>query len=179
MKDCGMVLADNGSNFFFSGASYSVDASNGLTLTWNDNDIQDTLHGLKSLHFSDFEVIDPRPAVTGLSAQGGAAGTSVTVIGRNFSGAAGRLQVFFGSTPAAVGFSVNDTNAARNTTATFGKAGAYVFVVTITDASGLSVTSTVSVTVKQTLTAITVTPAASTIHVRQTEQLTAVALDQF
>src|SRR5262249_49454995 len=86
MKDYGMILADNGSNFFFSGASYSVDASNGFALTWNDNDIQDTTHGLKSLHFSDFEVVDLTPAVTGLSASSGAAGTTVTVTGRNFSG---------------------------------------------------------------------------------------------
>src|SRR5262245_22974762 len=100
MKDYGMIVADNGSNFFFSGASYSVDASNGFALTWNDNDIQDTLHGLKSLHFSDFEVVDLRPAVTGLSAPSGAAGTSVMVTGRNFAGAAGRLQVLFGNTSA-------------------------------------------------------------------------------
>ena len=48
MKDYGMIVADNGSNFFFSGASYSVNAANQQTLTWNDNDIQDTVHGLKS-----------------------------------------------------------------------------------------------------------------------------------
>ena len=100
MKDYGLILADNGSNFFFSGASYSVDASNHHTLTWNDNDIQDSPHGLKSLHFSDFEVVDPTPVVTGLSATSGAAGTTVTVVGQNFSGAAGHLQVLFGSTPA-------------------------------------------------------------------------------
>ena len=43
MKDYGLIVADNGSNFFFSGASYSVDASNHVALTWNDNDIQDTI----------------------------------------------------------------------------------------------------------------------------------------
>jgi hypothetical protein len=100
MKDYGMIVADNGSNFFFSGASYAVDASNKLTLTWNDNDIQDTLHGLKSLHYSDFEVLDLTPVVTDLSVHSGSAGTSVTVTGKNFSGAAGHLQVFFGNTKA-------------------------------------------------------------------------------
>jgi hypothetical protein len=100
MKDYGMIVADNGSNFFFSGASYSVDAGNHFALTWDDNDIQDTVHGLKSLHFSDFEVVDLTPAVTGLSASAGPAGTAVTVLGRNFSGAAGYLQVLFGNTPA-------------------------------------------------------------------------------
>src|SRR5207249_3920684 len=100
MKDYGLIVADNGSNFFFSGASYSVDAGNGFTLTWNDNDVQDTLHGLKSLHFSDFELVDLTPQVTGLSTSGGGAGTSVTITGKNFSGAAGHLQVLFASTPA-------------------------------------------------------------------------------
>src|SRR5262249_41197280 len=93
MKDYGLILADNGSNFFFSGASDAVDANNNTTLTWNDNDIQDALHGLKSLHFSNFEVVDLTPQVTGLSATTGSAGATVTVIGQNFSGAAGHLQV--------------------------------------------------------------------------------------
>lgn len=48
MKDYGMIVADNGSNFFFTGASYAVDANNQFTVTWNDNDIQDTLHGPSS-----------------------------------------------------------------------------------------------------------------------------------
>jgi hypothetical protein len=100
LKDYGLIIADNGSNFFFSGAAYSVDASNGRTLTWDDNDIQDTVHGLKSLHFSDFELVDLTPTVSGLSATSGAPGTTLTVTGSNFSGAAGHLQVLFGGTPA-------------------------------------------------------------------------------
>jgi hypothetical protein len=257
MKDYGMIVADNGSNFFFSGASYAVDASNQFASTWNDNDIQDSVHGLKSLLFSDFEVVDLTPIVTGLSTSSGSAGTSVTVAGQNFSGAAGHLQVLFGSTPAAsvtvvddghvvavapagsgtvdvrvqsgvttpsdsqniknpifgygisavtagdrftygsttnqpptvatpasaspnpvngtttalsvlgaddggeanltytwassgpapVAFSANGTNAAKNSTATFTQSGTYTFVVTITDTGGLSVTSSVTVTV--------------------------------
>src|SRR5262249_44884994 len=67
MKDYGLILADNGSNFFFSGSSASVDASNNLTLTWNDNDIQDSSHGLKSLTYSDFELVDTTPIVSGVS----------------------------------------------------------------------------------------------------------------
>src|SRR5579864_1259951 len=98
MKDYGMIVADNGSNFFFSGASYSVDTSNGFGLTWNDSDIQDTTHGLKSLTYTDFEVVDLTPQVTGLSQSSGPAGTTVTITGQNFTGAAVRLQVLFGST---------------------------------------------------------------------------------
>ncbi len=100
MKDYGMIVADNGSNFYFTGASYAVDGNNQFSLTWDDDDIQDSARGLKGLRFSDFEVVDLTPVVTGLSLGGGPAGTTVTVFGQNFSGAAGRLQVFFGSTPA-------------------------------------------------------------------------------
>jgi hypothetical protein len=100
MKDYGLILADNGSNFFFSGASYAVDDSNNITLTYNDNDIQDSVHGLKSLHYSDFEMVDLTPVVTGLSASDGFAGDTLTIYGQNFSGASGQLQVFFGNTPA-------------------------------------------------------------------------------
>ncbi|MGO9601765.1 MAG: IPT/TIG domain-containing protein, partial [Isosphaeraceae bacterium] len=107
MKDYGLIVADNGSNFYATGASYSVDANNKLALTWNDNDIQDSTHGLKSLTFSDFEVVNLTPAVTGLGASSGAAGSTVTVTGANFSGAAGHLQVFFGNT-AATGVTVLD-----------------------------------------------------------------------
>src|SRR5262249_44356307 len=96
MKTYGVIVADNGSNFYATGASYSVDANNTLALTWNDSDIQDSTHGLKSLTFSEFEVVNLTPSVTGLSASSGAAGSTITITGSNFSGAAGHLQVLFG-----------------------------------------------------------------------------------
>ena len=292
MKDYGLILADSGSNFFFSGASYSVDANNQFAQTWNDNDIQDTLHGLKSLHFSDFEVVDLTPTVTGLSVQSGSAGATITIIGQNFSGAAGRLQVLFGSTratnvtvvddghvaatvpsgtgtvdvriqsgvttspdpsnyrdpifgygisavtsndrftytggtdqpptvaqPAAANpnpvngtttalsvlgadddgeasltytwaattaptgahptFSANGTNAAKNSTVTFDRAGSYTFRASITDQSGLIVTSSVGVMVDQTLTRIAVTPPSVTLRRGYQQQFVASAFDQF
>jgi hypothetical protein len=293
MKDYGMIVADNGSNFFFSGASYAVDASNAQTLTWDDNDIQDSVHGLKSLTFSDFEVVDLTPVVTGLSESSGSAGDTVTITGQNFSGAAGHLSVLFGGTPAtgvtvlddghvtatvpagsgtvdvrvqsgvadpgdssnikspvfgygtsattsadqftygggtgdqpptvakaaaaspspvkgkttalsALGadddgeasltytwamtagpaganpsFSANGTNAAKNTTVTFNRAGGYTFQVTITDPSSLSVTSSVSVTVLQTLTTIKLTPSSATVAPGGKVQFSARGYDQF
>jgi hypothetical protein len=104
MKDYGLMLADNGSAFYVTGASYSPNATNQFALTWNDNDIQDSVHGLKSLWYTNFEVVDLSPAVTSVSPSQAVAGTSVTVTGRNFSGAAGRLSVWFGpnQVPAAV-----------------------------------------------------------------------------
>ncbi len=99
MKDYGLILADNGSNFFFSGASYSVDASNNHVLTWNDNDIQSSTTGLKSLTYSDFEMVDLTPIVTAISRPVAGASSVITVTGQNFSGSAGNLQVLFGTTP--------------------------------------------------------------------------------
>jgi hypothetical protein len=293
MKDYGMIVADNGSNFFFSGSSYSVDANNAQTLTWDDNDIQDSVHGLKSLTFSDFEVVDLTPVVTGLGATSGSAGDTVTITGQNFSGAAGHLSVLFGNTPAtnvtvlddghvtatvpagsgtvdvrvqsgvadpndsqnikspvfgygtsatsaadrftygqggtnqpptvatpaaaspstvtgkttalsvlgaddggeaaltytwimtsgpagaSPTFSANGTNAAKNSTVTFNRAGGYVFQVTITDAGGLTTTSSVSVTVLQTLTTIKLTPSSATVRRGGKVQFSATAYDQF
>ena len=109
MKDYGMIVADNGSNFFFSGASYSVDDGNQFSLTWNDDDIQDTRKGLKSLRFSDFEVVDLTPTITAISSNGGVVGETITIAGRNFSGSAGRLQVFFGDVPASSVTFIDDT----------------------------------------------------------------------
>jgi hypothetical protein len=100
MKDYGLIVADNGSNFFFTGASQSVDINNNAALTWDDDDIQDSTHGLKSLKFNQFEVVDLTPRVTGLSAASSSPGSTLTITGQNFSGAAGHLQVLFGSTPA-------------------------------------------------------------------------------
>ncbi|HTV47097.1 MAG TPA: RICIN domain-containing protein, partial [Phycisphaerae bacterium] len=76
-------------------------------------------------------------------------------------------------------FSVNGTNAAQNTTATFSQAGAYTFLATVTDNAGVSSTSSVSVTVDLTLTSITVSPSDPSVNVNSTQQFSAVADDQF
>ena len=80
---------------------------------------------------------------------------------------------------AAPTFSVNGTNAAKATTATFSSAGAYGFTVTVTDALGQSVTSAVTVTVNPTLTSITLAPTTAGLSDAQTAQFTPTAKDQF
>jgi hypothetical protein len=62
---------------------------------------------------------------------------------------------------------------------TFNEAGSYTFQVTITDAGGLSVTSSVGVTVVQTVQTITVTPATATTVPGGQVQFGATAFDQF
>jgi hypothetical protein len=96
MQQYGLVLADIGSAMYVTGTSASQDTNNNISLTWDMNDVL----GLRQLTASDFDVVDLTPRVTGLSATSGAAGTTLTVTGQNFSGAAGHLSVLFGSTPA-------------------------------------------------------------------------------
>ena len=81
---------------------------------------------------------------------------------------------------AAPTYSANRTNAAKNTTATFTAAGSYVFQVTITNEYGLTVTSSVNVTVNQTPSgALAVFPADPTLLPSQTCQMQAFNTDQF
>ena len=76
-------------------------------------------------------------------------------------------------------FSANGSNAAKNTTATFTAVGTYTFQVTITDASQLSTTSQVTVTVSPVLTSLTVSPGTVTVAPNGTQQFSASARDQF
>jgi regulation of enolase protein 1 (concanavalin A-like superfamily) len=75
-------------------------------------------------------------------------------------------------------FSVNGTNAAKNTLATFSHDGAYTFSVTISNGTR-SVAGACSVTVDQTLTSIIVSPASSAVGNGNTLQFSQVARDQF
>jgi hypothetical protein len=84
-----------------------------------------------------------------------------------------------GTPPAPVAFAPNGTNAAKNSTATFGKAGPYTLRVEVRDAGGLFMTSTVVVTVSQTLTSIAVSPGAATVPPAGTQAFAATANDQF
>lgn len=78
-----------------------------------------------------------------------------------------------------VSFAVNGTNSARTDVATFSKAGTYVLAVRAAESCGIWTTSSVTVTVSQVITSITVGPSSSIIASGGTQQLTATALDQF
>jgi hypothetical protein len=84
-----------------------------------------------------------------------------------------------GTPPAPVTFSANGTNAAKNTTATFSRAGNYNLRATIADTQGLSATSALALTVNPTFTSAVVTPAAATVAPNSTQQFLATARDQF
>jgi hypothetical protein len=108
MQQYGLIVADIGSAMYVSGASASVDSNNSIGLIWNLSDIF-AANGLETLNAGDFEVVNLRPIVSGLSSAGAATGNTISVFGQNFSGASGRLSVFFGNTPAPSVSVVSDT----------------------------------------------------------------------
>ena len=117
----------------------------------------------------------PSP-VTGLT-------TSLSVLGADVNGESTLTYTWAATTvpngAAQPTYSANGTNSSKSSTATFSQAGTYMFTVTIADAGGQTVTSSVTVTVNQTLTKIGVTPANPSIYEDQTQQFAATAYDQF
>jgi hypothetical protein len=112
----GLIVADVGSPMYITGTDQFVDnVDPGVSpLTWDEKDIFGYLTGhpagLESLNAGDFEFVDLAPVVTGLGAGAGMAGTTLTITGQNFSGAAGRLSVLFGGTAAASVTYVDDAH---------------------------------------------------------------------
>ena len=110
MQQYGLILADAGSAMYVTGTSAAKNASNGISLTWNmDNDV---IGGITQLTASDFDVVNLTPIVTGLSATNASPGSPLTIIGQNFSGAAGRESVFFGTNAVASVSVLSDTQIA-------------------------------------------------------------------
>jgi hypothetical protein len=106
--------------------------------------------------------------------------TALSVLGADDGGESSLVYTWavVGTPPAAVAFSANGTNGAKNVTATFAATGSYTFRATISDGV-LSATSDVVVTVHPTLTSIVVSPVTASISTGATQQFTAVARDQF
>jgi hypothetical protein len=107
--------------------------------------------------------------------------TTLSALGADDGGEANLTYTWatVGTPPAAVAFSANGTNAAKTANAAFTAAGAYSLQVTVKDQGGLTATSTVAVTVAQTLTSIVLAPASATVAPSATQQFTATARDQF
>src|SRR5579884_1565892 len=109
--------------------------------------------------------------------------TMLSVLGGSDGGAASLTYTWSAlSGPASAplpAYSINGTNAAQKTQVTFYKAGRYVLRATITDATGKTISSDVSVTVAQTLTSIALTPSNPKVADGSTLQFQATARDQF
>ena len=110
---------------------------------------------ISSNAIAGLEAIPPTVAVPAAASPSPVTGTTaaLSVLGADDAGASTLTYTWAtaGTPPAPVTFSANGSNAAQNTTATFTAAGTYNFLVTITNPAGLTATSSVSVTVNQTL----------------------------
>jgi len=160
----------------------SVTISMGASALVGMASTSDAAARLNRVEFTDVAVSNLAPTVaTAASAPSivTATTTPLTVLGADDHGEPNLDYRWTAQGPAAVSFSVNGTNAAKSSVATFTKAGAYTLTATITDSSGLTATSSVNVTVAQTLTTISVSPATASAVAGTTLQLTAVAADQF
>jgi polygalacturonase len=107
--------------------------------------------------------------------------TALTALGSENGSDTGLTYTWAATGPSGVTYTgtTNGTNAAKNITANFTQAGSYNFTVTITDAGGLFVTSSVGVTVQQTPTGVVVSPSSITVAPGASQQFSATATDQF
>lgn len=106
--------------------------------------------------------------------------TSLSVLGSDDMGEVNLTYTWsVTSGPSGTTFSPNGTNGSKNTTATFAAAGSYTIQVAIRDGTGLTTTDTVSVTVSQTATTLSATPADVSVQTGGTQQFTAAVQDQF
>jgi parallel beta-helix repeat protein len=108
--------------------------------------------------------------------------TALSVLGSDSSGLPITYSWKVTSAPAgapAVTFSANNATTANSTTAHFGEAGRYSFQVTEADPLGEKAASFVSVTVRQTVTKLSLAPTSTTVARRGSVQLTPTAVDQF
>ncbi len=169
--DQNLWTANNELSLFFEPVGLSGQTSATVqTLDWNEQ--------------AYFDSIGPTVATAASASATQVSGTNVklSVLGADNAGQASLNYTWAltGSPPAAVAFSDNGDNAAQNATATFSKAGSYTFQATISDSSGLTATSSVTVTVLQTATSVTVTPLSGTaLVIGQTQQFQASVTDQF
>jgi hypothetical protein len=106
--------------------------------------------------------------------------TALSVLGASPDGEATLAYTWSttGTPPAPVTFSANGTNAAKNTTATFTKAGTYNFSVNVSNGT-YSTISSVAVVVNQTPSGVTLTPSTMFVSINTTQQYTGIVADQF
>ena len=105
--------------------------------------------------------------------------TTLNVAASDDAGESGLTYTWSASGPATVFFTPNGTNAAKLSGAEFETTGDYIISVTITDAQGLAVNSSVNLRVVQTASALVVNPAVASLTVFGNKAFSAVLNDQF
>lgn len=191
----GFVLVNPGSSTYtlnLGGTYKEVIASGGGVLTDSDIDANGNYIGgsmtYQNVHsitltggsaviflnsnYSPLSVASPAKAATN-SVTGTA--VNLSVLGQESGSNSGLTYTWSSSGPASVAFA---NNSANKTTATFSQAGTYTLTAAITDGIR-TVTSSVTVTVKQTETTIDLSPTTDNVVDGTTGQFSATALDQF
>ena len=148
---------------------YQVTLTDPVGNTWTSPDYTYTSNGAPTIATAASATPNP---VSGTSA-------AVNALGADDGGESNLTYTWSASGPAAVTFAANGSNAAKSSTATFTKAGAYTLRVLVTDAGGLTATSAVSVSVQQTAAGMKLSPVSATVAVSGTQQFTATVVDQF
>lgn len=111
--------------------------------------------------------------VTGVS-------TDLSVLGGVLTGEQNLAYTWSATGPGSVSYSVNGTNAAKSTTATFTEAGEYTFTVAIENTAFDAVAfSSVAVTVTATVSGVAIEPTAGVVAAGASLQLAAFEADQF
>jgi hypothetical protein len=186
----GTVTSHPGNQYLITsaGSNPSIAPGNSITIGFlgTAGNVTDQPTSDTPLEGSSGPVAPPAPPTVATPAAASAStvtGTSVnlSVLGAGTVSAANLTYSWAttGSAPAPVSFSANNSNAASNTIATFARAGSYTFRVTITDAAGLSTTSSVEVTVAQSASRVVVSPATVSVAAEASKQLSAQTNDQF
>jgi regulation of enolase protein 1 (concanavalin A-like superfamily) len=180
--------SSNGSSWTQIGAGETVsmnsDFFGGLTVTSRDSGTATTAT-FTNISQSDTIATYPQPTIAAAAVAAPNPVTSTTsalsVLGGDLFGEGSLIYSwqFLAGPSADVTFSINGTNAAKDATATFPMAGAYLLEVVISDPNGYSTASLLPVNVNPTLTSIAVTPALPEVGPNGTDQFTATALDQF
>lgn len=144
----------------------------------------------------DADLVNQPPTITSPATVPGASTYTDTVTGDTYSlvpsasatlevaatddGGAGALTYTWTATgPGPVFFLPNSSNSASSTLADFEELGDYQVNVTVTDAGGLSVTSTVFVRVEAAAFSLRVSPSSVSLGLGAEQQFTAALLDQF
>ncbi len=121
------------------------------------------------------------PSITGGTVTG-ATGT-LSALASDANDAEGTLtytwSLVSGPASGTVAFSANAGNSAKNTTATFDRAGTYRLKLAVADPHGKVLEGTIDVTVAATPTTISVSPASTTISISTSTTFTASVSDQF
>ena len=180
MQSATNAVANSASNFSNSTSYIGQDSLGGRFFTGDIDEMRIYSNSLSMANIASLAAVTPTVAAAAAASPSMVTGktTNLSVLGADAAGESSLNYTWSATGPAAVAFSVNGTNAAKNTTATFTKPGTYSFTVTMIDALGQTTTSTVNVTVNQTP-AITVSPGPLNMAANGTQTFSVAAVDQF